>query len=279
MNVLLCLGLIVTEAKAEPHNLPPPSKVKQFLHQLALTIGKTDPKYLPSPSVAYDFLDELDPNPIKVKLGRLLFFDKILSGNKNISCATCHHPLSGTGDGLSLSVGEGGRGLGVTRDIGEGEDIIHERVPRNAPPIFSLGVVAIDKMFHDGRVAIDESHPSGFLNPAGDDLPSGLENLLAVQAMFPVTSGTEMAGQPGENSVANAAALGDLKVQTECGAFWPSAFNRFQNISSYSKRCTELVEPRSPTFMQLMPLPPLKLTPGGPIILHLIGICVVTGKP
>ena len=49
-------------------------------------------------------------NPDKVKLGQFLFYDKILSGNKNTSCASCHHPLAGTGDGLALPVGEGGKG-------------------------------------------------------------------------------------------------------------------------------------------------------------------------
>gem|GEM_PF-5093734 len=29
-------------------------------------------------------------NPAEVRLGWLLFYDPILSGNRNISCATCH---------------------------------------------------------------------------------------------------------------------------------------------------------------------------------------------
>jgi len=28
----------------------------------------------------------------EVRLGQLLFWDPILSGNRNIACATCHHP-------------------------------------------------------------------------------------------------------------------------------------------------------------------------------------------
>src|SRR5262245_20572874 len=28
----------------------------------------------------------------KIRLGRLLFFDPVLSGDNDISCATCHHP-------------------------------------------------------------------------------------------------------------------------------------------------------------------------------------------
>ena len=92
------------------------------------------------------------PPPAKVELGKFLFFDKEFGGNRNISCATCHHPMAATGDGLSLPVGEGGAGLGMTRDTGTGEDQIHERVPRNAPHIFNLGAREFTRMFHDGRV-------------------------------------------------------------------------------------------------------------------------------
>lgn len=162
-----------------------------------------------------DFYDDGHPDPAKVELGRLLFFDKLLSGNRNISCATCHHALTDTGDGLSLGVGEGGRGLGMTRDTGSSTDAIHERVPRNAPPIFNLGAREFRRMFHDGRVEVDETQPSGFRSPAGDDLPLNLENVLAAQAMFPVTSTTEMAGQGIENEVAIAAEAGDLPAVWE----------------------------------------------------------------
>ena len=158
----------------------------------------TDNDYYPAASAA------------KIELGKALFYDKILSGNGNISCATCHHPLTGTGDGLALPVGEGGRGLGVTRDTGSNEHAIHERVPRNAPHVFNLGATEFTIMFHDGRVFADTNQASGFHSPAGTQLPSGLDNPLAVQAMFPVTSGAEMAGQPGENEVADAAAANQL---------------------------------------------------------------------
>lgn len=98
----------------------------------------------------------------KEALGQLLMFDKILSGNENISCATCHHPLVSSGDGLSLSVGEGAVGLAGTRDTGTGTDAIHARVPRNAPPLFNLGAKEFSRMYFDGRVAADSSQPSGF---------------------------------------------------------------------------------------------------------------------
>ena len=170
---------------------------------------------LPLPVTDSDFYDDGNPDPALVDLGKDLFFDKILSGNLNTSCGTCHHVLTDTGDGLSLPVGEGGRGLGVTRDTGSGVDAIHERVPRNAQPIFNLGRKDFNFSFHDGRVEICPAEPSGFCSPAGDDLPVGLANILAVQAMFPVTSPTEMAGQYDENNQANAAAEGNLPLVWE----------------------------------------------------------------
>ena len=182
---------------------------------------------LPRPVSDRDYYDNGRPDPLKVELGRLLFFDKLLSGNRNISCATCHHSLTDTGDGLSLPVGEGGRGLGMTRDTGSEEDAIHERVPRNAPPVFNLGAKEFHRMFHDGRLEVDSSQPSGFRNPAGDDFPKGLDNVLAAQAMFPVTSMTEMAGQGDENELSQAAELDDLPL------LWERLAIRLRNNSIY----------------------------------------------
>lgn len=65
---------------------------------------------LPMSAAAIDFVNN-KPDSNQVELGKLLFHDKLLSGNMNISCASCHHALADTGDGLSLPVGEGGRGL------------------------------------------------------------------------------------------------------------------------------------------------------------------------
>ena len=169
---------------------------------------------------------EAEDSP-KVMLGRFLFWDKELSGNRNISCATCHHTDLGTGDRLSLPVGEGGTGLGLTRNLGLGEDSVHERVPRNAPHLFALGHESIDILFHDGRLFRDPSKASGFTTPAGDDFPLGVESVLAAQAMFPVTSATEMAGQAGENDIAELAAAGNLP------ALWEALAQRLREIPDY----------------------------------------------
>lgn len=191
-----------------------------------LTLAMDGPD-LPDPS--YDFRT---PGAAKVELGRVLMFDKVLSGNMNISCGTCHHSLADTGDGLSLPVGEGGKGLGVTRDVGFGDDLIHERVPRNAPPVWNLGDNSFHTLFHDGRVTTvgGEGFPSGCKTPAGHNLPNTLENVLACQAMFPVTSATEMAGQAGENSIADAAAAGNLAGP---GGVWAQLAQRLRAIPKY----------------------------------------------
>ena len=73
------------------------------------------------PAIAQDLPQPLQDNDFiavnldEAKLGQLLFYDPILSGNKETACATCHHPALGTSDGVSLSFGDGGIGLGPNR--------------------------------------------------------------------------------------------------------------------------------------------------------------------
>ncbi|NNF43874.1 MAG: cytochrome-c peroxidase [Phycisphaerales bacterium] len=204
-----------------------PGDAIDVLERLAEAIDTPTP--LPRPATDDDFYPR---DEAKETLGRLLFFDKILSGNRNISCATCHHSLTDTGDGLSLPVGEGARGLGVTRNLGVGKEAVHERVPRNAPHLFNLGALEFERMFDDGRLEVNPFHPSGFSSPAGDDLPPGLDNVLAAQAMFPVTSATEMAGQAGENSIADAVAHGDLAGPN---GVWSQLAGRLRQVGEYRR--------------------------------------------
>lgn len=134
----------------------------------------------------------------------MLFYDKILSGNRNIACATCHHPKHASGDGLSLGIGEGGNGLGPERDFGMGHDRVNRRLTRNAPPMFNLGAKEFTVLFHDGRLSVDSNSPGGFNSPAEEYLPTGLNSILAAQAVFPLISDVEMAGDASENEVAGA---------------------------------------------------------------------------
>ena len=48
-------------------------------------------------------------SPEQIDLGRLLFFDPVLSGDDNLSCAGCHNPHLGFSDGMGRSIGSGGR--------------------------------------------------------------------------------------------------------------------------------------------------------------------------
>lgn len=52
----------------------------------------------------------------KMKLGEMLFWDPILSGDQNVACASCHHPDLGWADGRQQSVGSDGVGLGASRN-------------------------------------------------------------------------------------------------------------------------------------------------------------------
>jgi cytochrome c peroxidase len=172
-------------------------------------------------------------NRDKFKLGRMLFFDKILSGNKNISCATCHNPIIFTSDALSLPVGEGGKGLGTTRNPGN----IKARVPRNSPSLFNLGGPDFTSLFHDGRVEVNEKFPSGIKSPMGMDLPRGLTGTLAAQALFPLLSDGEMAGHKGENIIADAVAEG-RNIEA-----WKLIVDRLRNIPEYVRRFKEAYSP------------------------------------
>lgn len=144
-----------------------------------------------------------------VNLGEALFYDKLLSGNRNISCATCHHPTAGTGDGLPLPLGEGATGQTTARVATAADQVI----ARNGPPLFHVGASGVESMFWDSRVRRDDATgvlttPEPVLNgttPARPDLTAQLTSALAAQAMFPVTSSAEMRGDPGENELADAA--------------------------------------------------------------------------
>lgn len=158
-----------------------------------------------------------------------MFYDTILSGNRNISCAHCHHPEFGTGDGLSLGIGEGGQGLGPERTPGIGLSRIAKRIPRNAPGLWNLGARDLTVMFHDGRLSRSDLFGNGFNSPAEEWLPQGLETLLAAQALFPLVAQFEMAGNPGENEVIGA-------VHDRIDNAWPILAKRVRVEGGYGAR-------------------------------------------
>lgn len=73
-----------------------------------------------------------DLNPAKVKLGRKLYFDKRLSKDNTISCASCHDLKTGGSDGKVVSTGIGGKQGNI-----------------NSPTVYNSGLLF--RQFWDGR--------------------------------------------------------------------------------------------------------------------------------
>src|SRR5689334_17617203 len=164
--------------------------------------------------------------PALVDLGQALMFDKILSGNRDIACATCHQPLAHLTDGLSLAVGTGGTGEGAARTLGPGRQF----VPRSAPSLLNGGL-GLFYMFWDGRISGSRSGP--FDTPAGVALPSDLPGILAAQAMFPVTNRRELRGETGDRDVFGnpneLAQFGD----SQFAEIWQAVMQRLLGIPEY----------------------------------------------
>ena len=189
---------------------------------LALPVHAVD---LPRPLTDADFLPV---DAAQAKIGQLLFYDKILSGNRNISCGTCHHHDLGGSDGLSLGIGEGGAGLGRDRHAESTGDRIRKRIPRNAPALWNLGAREVSVLFHDGRLETSNLYGNGFNSPAEEWLPQGLNTILAAQALFPLTARFEMAGDPEENEISGA-------VNDRIDNAWPILAKRVRIIPKYGQ--------------------------------------------
>ncbi len=166
------------------------------------TLGRTaalDPAGLRAMALARGFapLPPVPPvRPALVALGRSLAFDKVLSGNRDISCMTCHHPSLGTGDGRRLSVGTGGVGLGPQREAGTGPGR-GLTIGRNSPPLYNLH--GLEALFLDGRVARVDGD---YLTPAGERLGEEMRaafefGALSALPLFPVLERDEMRGYGG----------------------------------------------------------------------------------
>ncbi len=157
------------------------------------------------------------------QLGKKLFFTKALGGEFDSACVSCHHPVLGGGDNLSLSFGVGAIDPDLL-GIGRGDATGVPNVPRNAPTTFNLGLWD-NGLFWDSRVASlggevgENGAASGISTPDSGlgviDTEAG-DNLPIAQARFPVTSVEEMRGdlEAGNDNAALrahlAARLGDF---------------------------------------------------------------------
>ena len=135
----------------------------------------------------------------KFKLGQALFFDPVLSGPRDVACGTCHLLKYGTSDGLSKSIGVHGVEIGPERRLMKPV----RQHPRHALKSWNRDNNAVRALFWDGRVEVINSERRVFRSPLGNDLPTGLENILAVQALFPLVTTEEMLGEAADRSSTN----------------------------------------------------------------------------
>lgn len=144
-GILLALAGPPASASEKP---APPNALPPGMELAALPLAAPDPADNPT-------------TPAKVALGRLLFFDPILSATGEVACATCHHPAFGWGDGRAIPIGVGGMGLGPARVFRTASN--RPLLTRNAPSIVNaafnglLSGMTLDPatspMFWDARVA------------------------------------------------------------------------------------------------------------------------------
>ena len=220
--LVACASLIVLSGCSDEATAPPraPDMAKAGINplaaevrQLILTPGREITPMEQAPVV----------RPALVRLGQALAFDKILSGNRDISCMTCHLPALGTGDFRSLSIGQGATGLGASRVHPEGLFI-----PRNAPPLFNLH--ENKPMFWDGRIFQDDG--GTFHTPAGLGITSAMAAVfefgtISMLPMFPVLSREEMRAFQGNEL----AVISDA----EPGQVWQAIMARLGNYPEYRK--------------------------------------------
>lgn len=98
--------------------------------------------------------------PEMIALGRLLFFDPILSGTQKVACVSCHHPKYGWADGRATFLGLHGRGSGPKR---QRESVtLFPSIHRNTPTVLNAAFNGIEfgktyaaakaPMFWDNRI-------------------------------------------------------------------------------------------------------------------------------
>ena len=149
------------------------------------------------------------PTPDRVALGRLLFWDPILSGQKDVACATCHHPALGYADGIDLSVGANGVGLGPSRSFAAGHTV--RPVKRNSQSVLN--------------VAFNGLTTTGDATPANAPMFWDLRvRSLEAQALEPLKAQDEMRGQGFVEDHAVAAVVARLTANAEYRRLFARAF-------------------------------------------------------
>jgi cytochrome c peroxidase len=132
----------------------------------------------PWPVTAFPDLPDImnDVPEARVELGRLLFFDPILSVDQETACATCHSEIWGMGDGIARAVGHG---AGLLAGPGRrGPNMLR----RNSPALYNLAFRP--SLLWDGRAKTLEEQA---LIPifAEDEMSADRDALAAIIASIP----------------------------------------------------------------------------------------------
>jgi cytochrome c peroxidase len=160
-----------------------------FVGSIAFALAAARAQQLVPPAVLTN-----TANTATQHLGRLLFWDPILSGTRDTACATCHHPDFAYADGRDLSRGTGASGLGPKRvDISKGQVPV---VKRNSPTILNVAFNGFDDDDDGdgrGRRRFGGSSPSVIQARAPMFWDSRIRS-LETQALEPIKALEEMRG-------------------------------------------------------------------------------------
>ena len=148
-------------------------------------------------------------SPARVALGRLLFWDPILSGSRDVACATCHHPDFGYTDGRDLPFGTNAVGLGPSRVSLTGA--VARPVRRNSQTLLN---VAFNGLSSDH--ALDPSAAPMFWDLRVKSLEA--------QALEPIKASDEMRGDGYPEAAAVPTVVSRLGANAEYRALFADAF-------------------------------------------------------
>jgi cytochrome c peroxidase len=155
--------------------------------------------------------------PAKVALGRLLFWDPLLSGPQDVACATCHHPRDGYAENRDLPIGVTGTGLGRFRKFAPGSTIPFTK--RNSPTVLNI--------------AFSGSDESGRYDPATAPMFWDMRvKSLESQALEPLKALEEMRGEtyPADDAVEKVVAK--LQANAEYRSLFAGAFGGEQPVNA-----------------------------------------------
>ncbi len=157
------------------------------------------------------------PTGEKIALGKMLFWDPVLSGNKDVACASCHHPSMGYTDGLDLSIGVNGKGLGGLR---------HFVLP-NSIPFVKRNALSIVNTVFNGIL------PSGFFDAA--TAPMFFDNRtksLELQSLEPIKALEEMRGRAISSAAILDTVVTRLKSIPEYNRLFSNAFGSTGTVTT-----------------------------------------------